>query len=106
MSKAHRVYVALLDEGAECWRPVEAQHIVEDQYLLSGPIAAVRSGSSCRARRSGVVSGPFRTNDRNECEQERPRRGKMRPNPDPRPDLVVLTTCLPDTVDPRGPRGT
>jgi hypothetical protein len=38
MSEAHKVYVALLDEGVECWRPVDAQHMVEDQYLLCGPI--------------------------------------------------------------------
>jgi hypothetical protein len=50
MSKAQQVYVALLDEGVECWCPVGAQHIVE-----------VRSGSSSRARTFGAASGPFRT---------------------------------------------
>jgi hypothetical protein len=38
MSEAQQVYVALLDEGVDCWCPVEVQHVVEDQYVISGPI--------------------------------------------------------------------
>ena len=38
MNKAHRVYVALLDEGVECWRPVDAAHVREDEYVLGGPV--------------------------------------------------------------------
>ena len=37
-SEARQVYVALLDEGVECWRPVDAQHVQEDEYVLSGPV--------------------------------------------------------------------
>jgi hypothetical protein len=37
MSNA-RVYVALLDEGVECWRPADAWHLYDDQYVLHGPI--------------------------------------------------------------------
>ncbi|MCW5625559.1 MAG: hypothetical protein KIT73_12675 [Burkholderiales bacterium] len=32
------VYVALLDEGTECWRPVQAEHLAENTYRLSGRI--------------------------------------------------------------------
>jgi len=35
---AQQVYVALLDEAVDCWRPVNAQHIGADQYVLVGPI--------------------------------------------------------------------
>jgi len=38
MSETRQVYVALLDEGVDCWRPVHAKHIGDDQYVLSGPI--------------------------------------------------------------------
>ena len=38
MSEPQQVYVALLDEGVDCWRQVDAQHVGEDQYVLSGPI--------------------------------------------------------------------
>jgi len=31
------VYVALLDEGTDCWRPVQAEHISGDTYRLCGP---------------------------------------------------------------------
>ena len=26
------IYVQLLDEGIECWRPVEAEHVEGDRY--------------------------------------------------------------------------
>jgi hypothetical protein len=32
------VYVALLDEGVEVWRPVDAEHVADDEYVLSGPV--------------------------------------------------------------------
>ena len=32
------MYVALLDEDVDCWRPVNAEHIGADQYVLAGPI--------------------------------------------------------------------
>ena len=35
--------------------------------------------------------------DRKEGDEERTPRGQMRPNSDPRPDLVVFMTCLPAT---------
>ncbi len=38
MSEAHQVYVALLDEAVECWRPVDAKPMGKDQYLLCGPV--------------------------------------------------------------------
>jgi hypothetical protein len=31
------VYVALLDEGTDCWRPVQAEHMSGDVYRLCGP---------------------------------------------------------------------
>ena len=39
-SKAQQVYVALLNEAVECWRPVEAQHVEADEYVLSGSVPA------------------------------------------------------------------
>ena len=38
MDSALRVYVALIDEGVECWRPVDARHVRDDQYLLAGVV--------------------------------------------------------------------
>jgi hypothetical protein len=38
MDGALRVYVALVDEGVECWRPVDARHVRDDQYLLTGAV--------------------------------------------------------------------
>ena len=32
------VYVALLNEAVNVWRPVEAKHIEADLYRLTGPI--------------------------------------------------------------------
>ncbi len=29
-----RIYVALLDEGVDVWRPVEADHLHDDIYLI------------------------------------------------------------------------
>jgi hypothetical protein len=31
-----RIYVALLDEGTECWRPVQAEHLGDDLYRIIG----------------------------------------------------------------------
>ena len=28
------IYVQLLDEGIECWRPVEAEHVEGDRYRI------------------------------------------------------------------------
>jgi len=36
MNTAQRVYVALLDEGVEVWRPVDATYLEDDQHMLSG----------------------------------------------------------------------
>jgi hypothetical protein len=38
MSDAQEVFVALVHEGVDSWRPVEARHLREDQYLLGGAI--------------------------------------------------------------------
>jgi hypothetical protein len=38
MTARIRVYVALLDEGVGVWRPVEATHVRDDEYLLAGPV--------------------------------------------------------------------
>jgi hypothetical protein len=38
MNETRRVYVALLDEGVECWRPVDATHVHDDEYVLGGPV--------------------------------------------------------------------
>jgi hypothetical protein len=38
MNKAQQVYVALLDEGVEVWRPADATHVREDEYVLAGPV--------------------------------------------------------------------
>jgi hypothetical protein len=32
------VYVALLDEGVDVWRPVAAQHVHGDEYELCGTV--------------------------------------------------------------------
>jgi hypothetical protein len=34
MSKRDTIYVALLDEGIDVWRPVEAQEVSPDTYLI------------------------------------------------------------------------
>lgn len=34
MSWTTRIYVALLDEGTPCWRPVEAERVGETVYLI------------------------------------------------------------------------
>jgi hypothetical protein len=34
MSKRDTIYVALLDEGIDVWRPVEAQKVSPDSYLI------------------------------------------------------------------------
>ena len=31
------IYVALLDEGVDCWRPVEAIHKHDDIYTITSP---------------------------------------------------------------------
>jgi hypothetical protein len=55
MSEAQQGCVALLDEGVEYWRPVDAQHVGEDRYALSGPIPEdevleVQPGTTVRYR--------------------------------------------------------
>ena len=34
MSERDTIYVALLDEGIDVWRPVEAQKLSHDRYLI------------------------------------------------------------------------
>jgi len=34
MSGALTIYVALLDEGSDCWRPVDAEHVDRDLYKI------------------------------------------------------------------------
>jgi hypothetical protein len=34
MSKCDTIYVALLDEGIDVWRPVEAERLSPDRYLI------------------------------------------------------------------------
>jgi hypothetical protein len=34
------VYVSLLDEGVDVWRPVSAEHIRDDVYRISGVVPA------------------------------------------------------------------
>jgi hypothetical protein len=34
MSKRDTIYVALLDEGIDVWRPVEARRLAPDTYLI------------------------------------------------------------------------
>jgi hypothetical protein len=36
MSRTTIVYVALLDEGVDTWRPVQAEHLGDDLYRLNG----------------------------------------------------------------------
>lgn len=38
MEKMTTIYVALLNEGTDCWRPVEASLQGEGTYLLSGTV--------------------------------------------------------------------
>ncbi len=35
-SKASVIYVRLLDEGTEVWRPVEAVYLVDDVFRITG----------------------------------------------------------------------
>lgn len=34
MSGTTQIYVALLDEGVDVWRPIEAQHLSGNTYLI------------------------------------------------------------------------
>lgn len=34
MTGRARIYVALLDEGVDVWRPIEAQHLHDNVYLI------------------------------------------------------------------------
>lgn len=36
VNAAATIYVYLLDEGTDCWRPVSAEHIRDDVYQISG----------------------------------------------------------------------
>jgi hypothetical protein len=36
MSRTTTVYVALLDEHVDVWRPVQAEHVAGDLYRLTG----------------------------------------------------------------------
>jgi hypothetical protein len=36
MNKAARIYVALLNEDVDVWRPVEAEHLSGDLYRVTG----------------------------------------------------------------------
>jgi len=36
MKNSTQIYVALLDEGTEVWRPVEAVHVRDDIYRIIG----------------------------------------------------------------------
>jgi hypothetical protein len=38
MSERTEVYIALLDEGTDVWRPVDAEHVRDDEYMLRGAI--------------------------------------------------------------------
>lgn len=37
MKEERSVYVALLEEGVDVWRPVAAEHVRGDEYRLCGP---------------------------------------------------------------------
>jgi hypothetical protein len=34
MREAHTIYIYLLDEGVDVWRPVSAEHIGQDRYRI------------------------------------------------------------------------
>jgi hypothetical protein len=62
MSEPVQVYVFLLDEGVECWRPVEARYVREDQYVLAGPVPEdevweFQPGETVRCRAQTFQSG-------------------------------------------------
>jgi len=52
MAETRQIYVALLEEGVDVWRPVEAQRVSEDLYTLSG---AIPEGQVWEFRPGGVV---------------------------------------------------
>jgi hypothetical protein len=33
------IYVALLDEGTDCWRPVQAERISDSEFVLHGSVS-------------------------------------------------------------------
>jgi hypothetical protein len=35
-TKPTTIYVALLDEGTDCWRPVQAEHLEGEAYRIVG----------------------------------------------------------------------
>jgi len=43
MSAEHKIYVALLEEGTDVWRPVMAKQISENGFLVLGEVSAEES---------------------------------------------------------------
>ncbi len=65
MSKRDTIYVALLDEGIDVWRPVEARRLSPDTYLIVDrtTIRAPRDGSSSPGPRALPHGEPRRSPD-------------------------------------------
>jgi hypothetical protein len=38
MNKPTTIYVELLEEGTDCWRPVESEHLGGDLYRITGEV--------------------------------------------------------------------
>ena len=62
MATTHEIYVALLGEGTEVWRPVEAQPIGNNVFLVQGEIPSGESwqfspGTQVRCKEHVFASG-------------------------------------------------
>ncbi len=52
------VYISLLDEGVECWRPVAAEHVRADVYRIVG------------TRKDDTETWEFATGDTVRCREQ------------------------------------
>jgi hypothetical protein len=63
---SHTIYVYLVDEGTDVWRPVSADHIGDDLYRITGTPPndtetwEFIAGETVRCREKGFASGERR----------------------------------------------
>ena len=54
MNQRETIYVALLDEGIDVWRPVEAERLSPDRYRILYPPCDILTHPGCKIR-GGVI---------------------------------------------------
>lgn len=77
MSELTEIYVYLVGEGLDVWRPVKAEHIARDVYKISEQESCTENeswqfgpGSSVVCRMIEVEDGPIRAAIRNAVEKD------------------------------------